>query len=201
MRALTAVTLYLSLVSATSGAHSVAAVADTTQTLERQMATLSPAVRREEAVRLANRARAVARELNREYRPLGPPQFHNFLVNAGLRERGLCHHWTRDLGSRLAALRLRTLVLRWGSARPGTLREHNAVVVTARGQPFEDGIVLDPWRHSGRLFFARVANDKYPWEEDPRESFTAGAPSAAANARLRKQRLGATLKRHDALGG
>ena len=124
-----------------------------------------------EAERLAVAAHTESQRLGREYRAVGLPQFHNFLVNTGLKRRGLCHHWARDLGQRLAALRLHTLVLRWGIARGGTLREHNAVVVTARGQPFERGIVLDPWRHSGRLFSAEVSADKYPWQEDTSESF------------------------------
>ena len=140
--------------------------------LAQQLLELSPAVRAHEAQRLADHAQLSSRQLAREYRAAGSPQFHNFLVNAGVRERGLCHHWARDLGGRLAALRLRTLVLRWGIARAGTLREHNAVVVTARDQPFERGIVLDPWRHSGRLFASSVVADRYPWREDPHDSFT-----------------------------
>jgi hypothetical protein len=37
------------------------------------------------------------------------------------------------------------------------------VVITAAGQPFETGLVLDPWRNSGDLFWARVDRDVYPW--------------------------------------
>lgn len=147
-------------------------VGHSSNALAQQLVALSPAVRAHEAQRLADHAQLSSRQLAREYRAAGSPQFHNFLVNAGLRERGLCHHWARDLGGRLAALRLRTLVLRWGIARAGTLREHNAVVVTARGQPFQRGIVLDPWRHSGRLFASSVVADRYPWREDPHDGFT-----------------------------
>lgn len=132
---------------------------------------LSGTVRRDEADQLAASALETWSQLARTYRPVGPPQLNNFLVNAGLKRRGLCHHWTRDLGAQIAALRLRSLVLRWGIAHGGTLREHNVVVVTARGQPFARGIVLDAWRHSGRLFWGAVATDRYPWKEDPGESF------------------------------
>ena len=141
------------------------------EVLARQLTTLSRSVAPAEARRLASAAHATSGDLAARYRPVGPPQLHNFLVNAGVKQRGLCHHWARDLGERLAQLKLRTLELRWGIARAGTLREHNAVVVTARGQPFSEGIVLDPWRHSGRLFSAPVATDKYPWREDPNDSF------------------------------
>lgn len=143
----------------------------TSETLAQQIAQLSPAIRNKEATLLAAEAHARARQLAREYRAVRSPHFHNFLVNAGLKKRGLCHHWTRDLGDHLAALKLRSVVLRWGIAHAGTLREHSAVVVTAAGQPFERGIVLDAWRHSGRLFSGRVAADKYPWKEDPHETF------------------------------
>ena len=140
--------------------------------LHERLLALSPTVRSDEAKRVAIIAHEASQRLGREYRVAGPAHFHNFLVNAGLKKRGLCHHWARDLGGQLAGLKLRSLVLRWGIARGGTLREHNAVVVTARGQPFERGIVLDPWRHSGRLFFGEVVSDRYPWREDPHESFT-----------------------------
>ena len=106
--------------------------AEGSQVLTRQLTRMSPAVDKAEAARLANAAYDGALQLRQQYRAAGTPQFHNFLVNAGLRRRGLCHHWARDLGGRLSTLKLRTLVLRWGIARASTLREHNAVVVTAR---------------------------------------------------------------------
>jgi hypothetical protein len=53
-------------------------------------------------------------------------------------------------------------------AHPGSdLREHNSVVITARDQPFETGLVLDPWRNSGELYWAAAAHDDYPWEPLP----------------------------------
>lgn len=112
------------------------------------------------------RAHESSRELATAYAVTGPAQFHNFLVNIGIKKRGLCHHWTRDLIERLHALKLNTLEFHWATARRGTLREHNAVVVTAKRAPFSSGIVLDPWRRSGRLFAGGVETDRYPWRED-----------------------------------
>jgi hypothetical protein len=43
---------------------------------------------------------------------------------------------------------------------------HSTVVVTARNQPFEKGLVLDPWRNSGRLYWIPVKADRYPWEKE-----------------------------------
>ena len=127
---------------------------------------LSPGVRPDEAQRLAICSYATANELRREYRVVGPPLFHNFLVNTGIRKRGLCFQWAEDLLARLDELKLATLELHWGEARAGTLREHNCIVVTAKGQPFRSGIVLDCWRHSGRLYWAPLTTDHYPWIED-----------------------------------
>jgi hypothetical protein len=82
----------------------------------------------------------------------------------GFRDRGLCFHWTEDLMKRLLALDLKTYQLHWGVAHKGSeLREHNSVIVTARDQPFEEGLVLDPWRNAGDLYWRAVRQDSYPW--------------------------------------
>ena len=94
------------------------------------------------------------------------PEFQCFLVNIGLRKRGWCGHWTRDIGERLKELKLKTLVLHWGVAYPGTSGENNCLVVTARNQPFQDGIILDGWRRAGRLFWCPVKkDDEYELEQ------------------------------------
>ncbi len=137
-----------------------------TESLAAEIATLSPSVRRTEAQAVAECAYATAAKLARDYRVVGPALFQNFLVNVGLRKRGLCYQWTEDLMAELQQLKLKTLELHWAVARPGTLREHNSVVVTAKGQSFRDGIVLDPWRQGGRLFWGPLAMDHYPWRKD-----------------------------------
>ena len=151
--------------------------ADEVQALTADLLALSPQVRRDEASRFARVALRSSIELAREYRLVRSPHFHNFLVNTGVRDRGLCHEWARDLGARLSEVRSPSLVLRWGIARAGTLREHNCVVVTARGQPFARGLILDGWRRSGRLYWTRVAADRYPWKEDTSESFRRRSPA------------------------
>ncbi len=143
-----------------------------------------------EASLVAERAFGVPRRLARDYRVMGSPHFHNFLVNAGLRKRGLCFQWTEDLMRELQALRLTTLKLHWAEARPGTLREHNCVVVTARGQPFAQGIVLDGWRYSGRLYWSPVrADHHYPWRKNETDYMRRIlGESAAPSVRARKRR-------------
>jgi hypothetical protein len=131
--------------------------------LAERLEALSPSVNQREAAVAAETAHTRSLELARAYRVVRPAILHNMLVNCGLKERGLCYHWAEDLYAKLYSLNLRTLVLHRGVARPNTLREHNAVVITALGQPFEDGVVLDAWRDCGRLCWPYVQQDKYPW--------------------------------------
>ncbi len=103
--------------------------------------------------------------LTRQYRLVRPPWRHNLYVNFGLKRRGLCHHWTADLLAIVGEQHFETLEFRWAIARGGTPREHNSMVVLPRGRPFRSGLVLDPWRRSGRMVWAPVQADRYPWEE------------------------------------
>ena len=124
---------------------------------------LAPVVGREEASALARAAVDGATDLACGYRVVRPAWLHNTFVNFGLKRRGLCYHWQEDLYSRLEAVERRELVLRLVVARQGTWREHNAVLVHARDQEPTDGLVLDAWRHGGRLHWAPFKADKYPW--------------------------------------
>lgn len=133
--------------------------------LQQALVALAPSVRADEAERVATVAYDQSRLLAEKYRVVWPPLLHNYLVNSRYRDRGLCYDWAEDLLIPLQRLNLRSLHLRWGMARAGTSREHNSIVVTARNQPFARGIVLDPWRRSGRLVWRPVATDRYPWVE------------------------------------
>ena len=136
--------------------------------LRTKLAMLSPTVRVDEAEKLALCAYKTSRRLAREYRVVFPPALNNILINTGGRKRGLCYQWTEDLMHQLDALKLETLELHWGEAFARTFSENNGVVVTARGQPFRQGIVLDAWRYQGRLYWGPVRKDPegYPWKEN-----------------------------------
>jgi hypothetical protein len=112
-----------------------------------------------EAELLSVTAHTMSRQLAREYGVTGDPAVHNYLINIGVKKRGICADYTRDIGARLKELRFKTLVLHWGAAYAKESDENNALVVTARNQPFQDGIVLDGWRRGGRLFWCPVKND------------------------------------------
>lgn len=131
--------------------------------LAAELRALGPTVAPAEASLTAETACGYSLQLAREYRVVRPAIFHNVLVNLGIRKRGLCFQWADDLSARLETLHLQTLQIRRGVARLDTRREHSSVVLTAVEQPFEQGVVLDAWRHSGRLFWGAVRDDKYPW--------------------------------------
>jgi len=141
---------------------------DRIKKLQKELTALSATVDESEAQILAVTAVRESAVLAEEYQLVRPAVAHNLLVVFGIKDRGLCYHWTQDLMNRLEALELNSLQLHWGVAYRGSdLREHNCVVVTARGQHFVQGIVLDPWRNSGNLYWARVAEDSYPWKVLP----------------------------------
>ncbi len=147
-------------------------LAATTARLKSSLATLGPRVDPGEADRVARTAVTVSLQLADDYRVTPPARWHNLMIQLGFRDRGLCYHWTEDLMRHLMALELRTLELHWGVAHKGSeLREHNSVVVTALGESFRHGLVLDPWRNSGDLYWVAVEQDRYPWEPLPREEW------------------------------
>lgn len=151
--------------------------------LTQRIRQLSPAVDPEEADVLATTACDYSWQLARTYRVVRPARWHNLLVNCGLRQRGLCYHWADDLGTRLAELRLKSIELHYAAAHRGSyLREHNALVITGPGQTFEQGLVLDAWRNSGRLFWAEVTADSYPWRELAESPMAAHPQQAAAQS-------------------
>lgn len=137
------------------------------RTLEEALRGQGSKVAPQEAKLLAETALASVEAARKRYRMRGGAIQRNLAVNMGLAEWGLCWQWTEWLGRRLVARPFRTLEVRWGCAHRGsTWREHNAVVITACGQAFEEGLVLDPWRKSGRLTWVRVHDDHFPWKHD-----------------------------------
>jgi hypothetical protein len=119
----------------------------------------APDVDPSEAELVSVTAHTASRNLASEYGVVVGPIVQNVLINLGKRQRGYCGHYTRDIGEHLKELKLKTLVLHWGEAFAGTRDESNCLVVTARNQLFQDGIVIDGWRWAGRLFWSPLKKD------------------------------------------
>ncbi len=151
-----------------------------------ELGSLSPRVKREEARLVAECAYATVSKLRREYRMFGTPIFNNFLIYHGIRKRGYCYQWSEDLLIALDKLKLTSLDLHWGEYDPGTWRENNCIVVTAKDQPFKRGIMLECWRHLGHLYFGPVASD---WE--------VYVENSAYARRVRDRAAGSNVSKHN----
>ncbi|EIE48962.1 hypothetical protein AL036_16610 [Salipiger aestuarii] len=145
---------------------------------------LGPGVDPAEAARAADIALRDPLHWAREWDVTDPPLIHNFKVVNGFRDKGVCQDWADALEIALHAQRFRTLDLHRAIANGRTLSlEHATVVVTASGQDWSQGLVLDPWRlGQGRLWWGRVdADPRYDWES--RESYRAWRDAWQARSR------------------
>ncbi len=132
--------------------------------LSHDLQLLSPTVSAREADQLATTAIEESAKLSSDFKPFFHPWMNNGLVNTGLRKRGLCYQWRDDLFPYLFRLNLKTMDLHLSSSKRNTWQEHHGIIVTAKGQRFEDGLVIDPWRTGGRLWWGLKKNDKgHPW--------------------------------------
>ena len=137
------------------------------QQLDQSIQALGTDISPVESKRAANIAIEYSKTLAQEYELAGPPLFHNLMVQIGARERGLCIHWTTDLMARLQQEKFSSLYFHRAIANYETMFrfEHSSVIVSARGSSIEQGLVLDPWRNSGQLYWAPTLQDKgYRWE-------------------------------------
>jgi hypothetical protein len=157
--------------------------------LRGKIMALASSVDPEEAQRVAQLAYTLGRDLKREWRVVWPPGYHNFLVNTGARKGGLCFQWAERLLLRLAEQKWETLEFHWAESFETTMSEHNVIVVTAKGQHFSHGILLDNWRYGGRLVWGPIIEDPhYQWKENKAQYLQvlnkrAPAPPASAPAK------------------
>jgi hypothetical protein len=104
-------------------------------------------------------------DLSNEYRVAGSALINNLLVNMKVKDKGYCYQYTDALRKTLKENSWRFFDLYWGAAYDKTWLENNGLVITAKGQPFETGIVVDPWRTASRPYWNFVKGDRYPWKE------------------------------------
>lgn len=138
--------------------------------LAAEIVALGPDVDPEEARRAARISYSYSRELAIRYQIVDPPLIHNTKVNMGLKPRGLCWHWAEDMEARLKAENFRTLTLYRAIANADNPYriDHSTAIIAAKGEGMYEGIVLDPWRTGGYLFWDQVTDDtRYNWV--PRE--------------------------------
>jgi len=127
--------------------------------------SLDQTVPYQEATRLSKDIFHETAMLTKEFELTSPPWFHNVLVNVGLREKGLCYHWSDVLYVHLLQKRYPHFEFHLVGANIGEyFWEHNALVIVAKNGSIKNGILIDPWRNSGKLYFTKIDEDKkYEW--------------------------------------
>ncbi|MGP6087841.1 hypothetical protein [Antarctobacter jejuensis] len=142
---------------------------DRVAALAKEIEGLGPNVDPAEAARAARIAYSYSMQLKAEYGVTDSPIIHNVKVHNGERQRGLCNHWAEDLHRRLSQEGFRTLDMRRAISPRSPFRIiHHSAVITPRGQTIYEGVILDPWRHGGPLFWGKTTgDDRYNWR--PRE--------------------------------
>ena len=155
--------------------------------LTARLVALSPTVNPNEARRVAYVAYTTGRELARKWEMVSSPTVQSFLINIGVKKGGYCHQFATELLLRLDAQKLKTLELHWGESDAGTDTEHNVIVVTARGQPFAQGIMLDNWRRSGRLLWGPLDGDRNRTWQENRNALMSRLPRRPAAVEQRKR--------------
>ncbi|OED45992.1 hypothetical protein AB838_21360 [Rhodobacteraceae bacterium (ex Bugula neritina AB1)] len=129
--------------------------------------SLDPQVDAEEARRAAEIAYSHSARLAEQYNVTTSPIIHNTLVNSGVKDRGICVHYAEDMQARLNQENFQTLTMLRAIAEPkNEFRiDHSTAVIAATGDGIHDGIVLDPWRHGGKLYWSATIEDpRYNWE-------------------------------------
>lgn len=133
-----------------------------------ELARMSPQTSAAEARAFSRQAVETCADLRSQYHIQLAHNLHNVLVYWGLKNRGYCWHWQVDLDQALSQTDHPDLVIHRIVASPGSLwHEHHALSVTAPGAAWNDGLVLDPWREEGLLWFGPVKTDRFPWQQEP----------------------------------
>lgn len=122
-----------------------------------------------EATQLSKEIFAQTALLSTQFHMTSPPQYHNFLVNVGLREKGLCYHWSDALYRHFIQKEYPSFAFHLMGANIGEYwDEHNTLVVSAKDKEPKKGVVIDPWRNAGKLYFSKVVDDTaYRWIHRP----------------------------------
>ncbi len=136
--------------------------------LTRALVAMGNGVDVSEARRAATLAYGETHRLALAYEIVDRPLIHNAKVNAGYKPRGLCWHWAEDLQNSLNAAGFATLSIHRAIANADDpIRiDHSTAIIAPAGAPWHVGMVIDPWRYGGELFWAPVTEDRhYDWDE------------------------------------
>ena len=130
------------------------------------LGSLDENISKAEAMQLSKDIFEHTEKLSKAFNMTSPPLWHNFLVNVGMREKGLCYHWSDALYVYLLQKNHASFEFHLMGANIGEYwYEHNVLVVVEKGGKIGEGIIIDPWRDSGNLYFSKAQEDtQYHWQ-------------------------------------
>jgi len=137
-----------------------------TKVLAGELRSLHEGIPVEEAERLSREIFLESAKLRKKFKPVSEPHFNNFLINIGMKKEGLCYQWSDALyihfiHTHYPHFEFHLLV----SDQGRYFSEHNVLVVVAKGENVLDGMIIDPWREPGSVYFVKVKDDKgYEWK-------------------------------------
>lgn len=128
--------------------------------------TLNKDIPYAEALSLSREIFQQTDQLRVQFDPISEPHVNNFLVNIGLKEKGLCYEWSDPLYIYFRRKPYKYFSFHLLVANRGKyFQEHNVLVVTSKKDEISEGVIIDPWRKPGKVYFSKVKDDtKYVWE-------------------------------------
>ena len=105
-------------------------------------------------------------QLRAEFDPVSEPHVNNFLVNIGVKEKGLCYEWSDPLYLYFKRKSYRYFSFHLLVANKGKyFQEHNVLAISSKKGKVEESVIIDPWREPGQVYYLKVKDDKkYVWE-------------------------------------
>lgn len=167
MKSLLAPLMMLAAAALAGCASAPSATRNNVEELALALQSMDPQVDPAEARRAAEIAYSYSTQLAEQYDVTTSPIIHNTLVNSGVKERGVCVHYAEDMQARLNQENFRTLSMLRAIAEPKSdfRIDHSTAVIAAKGDGIYEGIVLDPWRYGGKLYWSATTEDpRYDWE-------------------------------------
>ena len=128
--------------------------------------TLDTTITQEKALKLSQDIFWKTEDLRKEFNRTSNPLWHNFLVNTGMRNKGLCYHWSDALYMYLSSKDYASFEFHLMGANIGEYwSEHNVLMVVGKDSKMQEGIIIDPWRDSEKLYFSKGKDDTdYVWK-------------------------------------
>ncbi|NSY38620.1 hypothetical protein [Leisingera sp. ANG59] len=167
MKSLIAPLMILAAAALAGCASAPTATRSDVEELSLALQSMDPQVDPAEARRAAEIAYSYSAKLAEQYDVTTSPIIHNTLVNSGVKARGVCVHYAEDMQARLNQENFRTLTMLRAIAEPKSdfRIDHSTAVIAAKGDGIYEGIVLDPWRYGGKLYWSATTEDpRYDWE-------------------------------------